>query len=128
MIRRKAAPAGTVLVVDDDEEVRRLLAEVLESEGYEVAAAGDGEEALEYLRTHHPPALILLDLRMPRMDGWEFRAQQDRDPALSVIPVVVVTGVHDAELLEGAGDAIVPKPFDLRALMNAVRRYAGKGS
>ena len=113
-------------MVDDDEEVRRLLAEVLETEGYEVAMAADGQEALAYLRSHALPSLILLDLRMPVMDGWQFRAQQGRDPVLSVVPVVVVSGVHDPELLEGAGAAIVPKPFDLRVLMNAVRRYAGE--
>jgi CheY-like chemotaxis protein len=80
-----------LLVVDDDDELRESLIELLELEGFASRGVRDGREALEFLRGHDPPCLIVLDLMMPVMSGQEFRAEQLRDPALAAIPVVVLT-------------------------------------
>src|SRR5262245_23155992 len=85
------AMASLVLVVDDDEEIRNALTEFLSDEGYGVVSASNGREALASLREGVHPSVILLDLMMPVMDGWDFRAEQLRDPGLRDIPVVVIT-------------------------------------
>jgi two-component system response regulator MprA len=86
-----------ILVVDDDPDVREVLQQFLPLEGYEVSTATNGREALERLHTGQPPGLILLDLMMPEMDGFAFRAEQRSDPTLAPIPVVIITAVHDAK-------------------------------
>jgi two-component system chemotaxis response regulator CheY len=80
-----------VLIVDDDDGIREALADMLVDEGYQVALASDGLFALEYLRTHPAPAVVLLDWMMPRCDGATFREQQVADPALRDIPVILLT-------------------------------------
>src|SRR5512134_1268402 len=80
-----------VMVVDDDVDIRRGIAVALELEGYEVVEAGDGREALQKLRDSAPPVAIFLDLRMPGMNGWQFREEQRRDAELAKIPVIVVS-------------------------------------
>ena len=88
-----AARPGAILIVDDERDVRTLLAEVLEGDGYEIAAAGDGAEALDYLRAAATlPSLILLDLVMPNVDGWQFLDERRQDPRLAGIPVVLISG------------------------------------
>src|SRR5690349_23695253 len=87
----------SVLVVEDDFDLRDALVPILEYEGHRVVSAANGKEALERLRTMPPPSLILLDLMMPVMDGEQFRAQQLRDPALASIPVVIVSAHASAE-------------------------------
>jgi CheY-like chemotaxis protein len=82
---------GPVLLVEDDLDIAEAILDVLMDEGYEVAHATNGREALELLHTQPRPAVILLDLMMPEMDGPQFRAEQLRDPALSSIPVVVLS-------------------------------------
>jgi CheY-like chemotaxis protein len=114
-----------ILLVEDDDEVRASLAAVLEDEGYPVDLARNGREALEHLRTGEPPRLILLDLMMPVMDGWQFCAAQAEDPALAPIPVVVISAssnlrqsissLHVADYL--------PKPIEVPQLINAVQRF-----
>jgi CheY-like chemotaxis protein len=89
-----------VLVVDDNADARNSLAILLRLFGIATATAGDGREALVYLRNHPPPCLIVLDLRMPGMDGFQFRDEQRRDPAISNIPVVVCSGEHDMRLAD----------------------------
>src|ERR1700733_13792148 len=89
MMPRTSAPI--VLVVDDDHDIRGTLSQVLEDEGYSTAAASDGREALRLLRAGLRPCIIFLDLSMPGMDGWDFRADQMADPDLRTIPVVVIT-------------------------------------
>lgn len=84
-----AAGGRTVLVVDDTEDARLLATLQLRQGGYETATACDGADALDYLHTHTAPDVIVLDLRMPRMDGWQFLAVQEREPALATIPVVI---------------------------------------
>ncbi len=110
-----------VLVVDDEVDIRQALAEVLSSEGYDVVAAGDGQEALDKARALHP-RLVLLDLMMPRMNGWEFRRAQKVDPDVARIPVVVISAFSPQGDLDAEG--YIEKPFDVDQLVSAVRRYA----
>ena len=112
-----------VLVVDDELDIRQALAEVLAFEGYEVVAAGDGQDALDKARAFQP-RLVLLDLMMPRMNGWEFRRAQKHDPAVARIPVVIISAFAPQGELDVAG--YIEKPFDLEQLVSAVRRYAAQ--
>ena len=116
----------TVLVVDDDPYIREALSEVLGDEGYPVATARDGEEALERLGTAPAPSLILLDLRMPGMSGWELRRRLLADPALAAIPVVLLSADSQLEeaqaVLRAAGS--LRKPPSLDDLLDAVGRFA----
>lgn len=116
---------GLVLVVEDDLWVRDMLREVLENEGYEVTPAANGREALALLRGPARAQVILLDLSMPVMDGWQFRDEQCSDPALSHIPVVVVSA--DGDLEEGvrglAAAEVLAKPFTRERLLAAVGRF-----
>jgi CheY-like chemotaxis protein len=102
-----------ILVVDDEAFVRMYLEEVLCDEGHEVRSARDGREALEALREGPVPDVILLDLMMPGMNGWEFRRAQMQDPHISEIPVVVVSGAGDvhAEARQLGARAALTKPF-----------------
>jgi CheY-like chemotaxis protein len=121
------AVPDSVLIVEDDADIRETLEEILEGEGYAVAGAGDGAAALRYLRGTSLPRLILLDLMMPVMNGWEFRTEQLRDPSIKDIPTIVITGQGDAAQKAaalGAAEAI-PKPIDVPRLLDAVRRYCG---
>jgi CheY-like chemotaxis protein len=110
-----------VLVVDDELDIREAVSEVLAFEGHEVFTAGDGQEALRRCRVLLPD-LILLDLMMPGMNGWDFRATQRRDPAISAIPVVVLSALGRVGTVEAS--AFLPKPFGLDDLLEAVRRFA----
>jgi len=117
---------GPVLVVDDDFDIRSMIAQILELEGFEVVAAHSGSEALARLREgDRMPKLILLDIMMPVMDGWEFRHQQLADPRLAAIPVVVLSGqpaVLDKALALGAAEAL-KKPVPLQTLLSMVTRF-----
>ena len=114
------APKSLVLIIDDDEGVRTALAELLELSGYEVAVAADGEDALELLADGLEPKTIVLDLVMPRMDGWTFLSRLRADPKFQGVPVVVTSAVAS----EGPADADVylQKPFDLNRLDREVAR------
>jgi CheY-like chemotaxis protein len=113
--------ASCILVVDDERDIRDAIAELLEDEGYEVQGAGDGAEALAKAKDCHP-AVVLLDLMMPGMNGWEFRARQRGDPELSAIPVIVVSALGKVPGVDAAG--YLQKPFELDDLLSAVRRHA----
>ena len=120
------AANGAVCVVDDDADIREIVKDVLSFEGYDVVAAGDGESALELLRSRgRDYGLILLDLMMPHMNGWEFRRKQLEDPGLASIPVVLLTGAGNAakttDDLRVAGT--IEKPVDLEALLAKVALY-----
>jgi CheY-like chemotaxis protein len=121
-----AHAALPLLIVEDDADVRETLVLVLESEGFEVRAARDGRDALDILHGGFRPRLILLDLMMPVMNGWEFRAEMKRDPQLAGIPVVFVSALEPAPdraaALEAAG--FLHKPFDLEALLETVDRVS----
>jgi CheY-like chemotaxis protein len=113
-----------ILIVDDDVDIRETIRDVLEDEGYRVIVASDGANALGLLRRGVVPRLILLDLMMPVMNGWEFREELQRDPALSAIPIVVLTGdgsaAAKAEALHAA--SYVRKPVDLEPLLACIAR------
>ena len=114
----------TVLVVDDDPELRVLLETCLRVEGYDVLTAQNGSDALSLAR-QAPPCLILLDLMMPVMDGIEFRRAQQRAPELRDVPVVCLSAHHKARqtaLDLGLNDCL-GKPFDLDDLISVVRRH-----
>lgn len=113
-----------VLVVEDDEDLREMMAQLLRTEGFEPDLAGDGVEALDKLRSRPDhPHVILLDMMMPRMDGWTFRRQQTRDPGLADIPVVVVSAAPRDQLKSVSAAAVVPKPFDYQDLIDTLREH-----
>lgn len=112
---------GRVLVVDDERDIRLAMAEALEDEGYEVDTARDGAEALVHLRAFHPQ-VVLLDLMMPGMDGWEFRRVQRQDPELAGIPVVVISALGAVKDLDAQD--YIQKPFELDQLLSVVGRLA----
>jgi signal transduction histidine kinase len=116
-----------VLLVEDDPDVLEMLTMVLEGNGYRVLCAADGHEALDRLRRGLRPSLILLDLMMPRMDGGTFHAEQQRDPELQAIPVVILTGDGDAArkaaTMRVAGH--LTKPIDIDRLMQVMRGFCG---
>lgn len=115
----------TVLVVDDDEDLLEVLRDVIESEGFSVLTARDGEAALELLRSGARPCLILLDLKMPGMDGREFRDRQLSDPRFASIPVVGFTGLWKGEEIAHrlALSSFLRKPVKLHQLLETVAHY-----
>ena len=121
--------SGPVLLIEDHAGTRHMVQEYLTFSGIEVVAAADGREGLAQLQDQKP-CLILLDLMMPVMDGWQFRAAQRRlpDRALSEVPVIVLSAVHDvkneADRL-GAID-VIPKPIDLDQMLSVVRQHCGE--
>ena len=120
------ANCKTVLVVDDDRDIRDVLTDALEAEGYRVVTAADGEEALTWLRSGvERPCIILLDLMMPRMDGIQFRTELLNDAVLTLVPVVVLSAdpsaIVAARSLNFAGS--LRKPVPLEALLAAVHAH-----
>jgi CheY-like chemotaxis protein len=119
--------AEGVLVVEDDVAILRAIMQVLEDEGHAVRGAANGRAALDLLRAPgaKPPRVILLDLMMPVMDGWAFRAEQLRDPALASIPVVLLTADNNAKD-KGAtmnSAASLRKPVELEQLLSAIEPF-----
>jgi CheY-like chemotaxis protein len=122
----QSQPIGhCILIVEDDVDMRESLGEILQCEGYRVAAAANGREALDHLRQAEAPCIILLDLMMPVMSGWEFRQEQRDDPRLAQIPVAVLTGVRNSvEQISTLGAVgYFQKPVDLPALLATVAEY-----
>jgi CheY-like chemotaxis protein len=111
----------TVLVVDDDLEIRESIADLLREEGYDAIVAGHGREALELIRGGTPPSLIVLDLMMPVMDGWQFMEERARDPALKTIPVVVVSATPET-LQPPNTSAFLKKPMRANDLLEVIAR------
>ena len=111
-----------LLLVEDDDDIRDTLGEILAQEGYSVTSARNGREALEKLSHAPRPCLILLDLRMPEMDGVQFRQHQLRDRTLSDVPVIVLTAATDELTADGAlaGCGRLRKPVDLDQLLASV--------
>jgi CheY-like chemotaxis protein len=114
----------SILIVEDEQEIRAVLTEILEDEGYTVNSVPNGLEALAFLQEQRPQ-LILLDLGMPVMTGWEFREQQRRDPALADIPVIVMSAIphlsQTAATLQAAN--CLEKPIELNVLLAMVKQY-----
>jgi signal transduction histidine kinase len=110
-----------ILVVEDDVEIRGALTDLLREEGAKVTATSQGREALALLRAGAPPDVILLDLMMPVMDGWEFRVEQRKDPLLARIPVIAMSADTSAKARAIAADATVAKPIDFDELARRIR-------
>jgi CheY-like chemotaxis protein len=113
------ASGKSVLLVEDDALTRGAMRMVLEWEGYRVVCAANGREALDLLRRGDRPSLILLDIAMPVLDGRQFREEQQKDPDLAAIPVVVVSGTAIAASIDAA--AHLQKPFLPGELLEAMR-------
>jgi CheY-like chemotaxis protein len=116
-----------ILLIEDDHDICEIVEQVLGDEGYETITVSNGAEGLAHLRsTDRRPFVIMLDLMLPVMDAWQFRAEQARDPALADIPVVIFSanpkvGKH-ADALGAA--AVIRKPPDLDELLNVLGRFA----
>jgi CheY-like chemotaxis protein len=120
--------ASTILLIEDDRDICEIVEQVLADEGYETIAVANGAEGLARLRAlAAPPAVILLDLMLPVMDAWQFRAEQRADERLAGIPVVIFSanpkiGEHADSL--GAA-AVIRKPPNLEELLEVLARFAG---
>jgi CheY-like chemotaxis protein len=125
-MRPRGQNGGTILIIEDDDDISEALADILRAHGFAVATARDGQEAIDYLhRGDEPPRLILLDLMLPVMDGWAFRAAQLEDVRLASIPVVVLSAAADltqhAQALHV--DEYLNKPVDVPRLLHAIERH-----
>src|SRR5437763_13458646 len=119
----------TILIIDDDPPILSGLSELLQAEGYNVAVAGDGRAALDQLRHGLRPSVIILDLMMPVMDGWDFRHEQMKDAELREIPVIVITatGFSEQSVKAQLGVAeLVAKPPSTAHLLAAIERCCGE--
>ena len=115
-----------ILVVEDDDDIRETLQDVLEAEGYATLAASNGAEALHVLLSGRVPCLILLDLMMPIMSGPELLTRMRQDPRLSSIPVIIVSAwAQEAEKTSGA-QGFLKKPVDLEALLHVAAQYCSQ--
>jgi CheY-like chemotaxis protein len=116
-----------VLIVEDDPDLRELLESLLQHHGYSTDTACHGAEALERAE-RCPPSLVLLDLAMPVMNGWQFRERQLQTPAIADVPVICVTAECDAnEKGDVLGAPCLRKPIDMDTVMKAVRKACGTG-
>lgn len=114
----------TILVVEDDDDIRDTLCDLIQAEGYQALGFENGSAALQHLRSNQKPnvCVILLDLMMPVMDGWEFRSKQVADPALAPIPVIVITASgHTNGALKGA--QILRKPLRFDEVLGQVQKH-----
>jgi CheY-like chemotaxis protein len=118
---------AVVLVVEDDDDLREVVVSTLERVGYRVLGARDGHDALTLLEREPDVALILLDLLMPRMSGWEFRRQQLADARLAKIPLVVMSATQTLEEAAVSADGLLRKPLSFTSLVKTVERYARGG-
>jgi CheY-like chemotaxis protein len=111
----------TIMLVDDDKDALHCLRELLVARGYAVVEARDGEQALDYLRHNPHPCLILLDLMMPRMNGWEFLTHKAQDDKLAAVPVVITSGTEENVPTHLAA---IRKPWNIANLLDLVRQYS----
>ena len=114
------SPRATILIVEDGDEIRTSLGEMLTDEGFITVLARDGRVALDRLSEGLRPDLILLDMMMPRMDGPQFRQEQLLDPLVSAIPVVVMTALRSFDQRAMQARATLHKPFTIDQLMTAI--------
>src|SRR5262249_13025177 len=117
-----------VLVVEDDNDLRESLTQALSDHGFAVTPASNGQQALDLLRGGARPALILLDLMMPVLNGWELRAALRDDPQLADIPQLVISAYMDEaeqHVLSLPADDCIRKPFHIRVLIDAIERHCG---
>jgi len=117
----QSGQAGSLLIVEDDDGARDALGDIFGLEGYRVAYSRNGKEALCQLRNSPLPDVIILDLQMPVMDGWQFRHEQMKDQSIAKVPVIVVTAFQRAADIDAV--AIMQKPIDVERLLDMVRIY-----
>jgi len=123
-----AGDSSTILIVDDDEAIRDSLGEFLTDKGFAVKTANNGREAMSLLATGFRPCAILLDLMMPVLNGWDFRAEQLLSPVLADIPVALVSGCGfsaDSMRAQFPGLAFLTKPISPPRLLQFVRQHCG---
>jgi CheY-like chemotaxis protein len=127
VVQEPMMPKKTIMIVDDDADVRDAVADLLEGHGYAVIPASNGQEALNELKAGQKPSLILLDVMMPIMDGQAFTAEQQADPELSDIPVVVFTAFGAAldKMKDMESFARIEKPVQADKLLDSVDRWTG---
>jgi CheY-like chemotaxis protein len=111
------------LLVEDDDEARGLFAEILEKEGFGVITFSNGRDALEHLWNQEPPSLVILDLRMPVMDGIQLRSVMLQDRRLAKIPAIAVTAFDQPATAQLSLAKVFRKPVDLTALLSLVRQH-----
>jgi CheY-like chemotaxis protein len=125
---RFVAPRSLVLVVDDDDDTRNCVCSVLEAEGYGVASARNGREALDFLAGSARPNLVLLDLMMPVMSGWDVLEALKKTPALASLPVVVFTAAGEPTVSDrGLRKPVLRKPIDLDLLLDMITKICEAG-
>jgi putative two-component system response regulator len=124
-LRRPLHRRSSILIIDNDELLREALSRRLQQQGFETLTAASGQQGLEFAR-HHRPDVILLELRLPDGDGLEVCAQLADDPETCLIPVIVVTGLEDPDILRRSRSAgchfFLLKPFDPNALLTLIRQ------
>ena len=118
-----AAQRCLVAIIEDDTEFRNMLRDLLEEENYQVVAVANGAEALEALHGERVPNVILLDVSMPVMDGFDFLRFRNDDPRLAAVPVVLVTNAKPHERPTIGVNDVVRKPIDIDEVLFAIRRY-----
>lgn len=111
-----------IAVVEDEEEARTFLIQILEFEGFHAMGFANGAEALRYLENADAPSLIILDLKMPVMDGPQFRAAQLKSPKLAKVPVIIVTALDPSAAAGMSALRVFRKPLNVEALVNVVRQ------
>ncbi|MGA2411641.1 MAG: response regulator, partial [Candidatus Binataceae bacterium] len=109
-----------MLLVDDDADVVEALTDILDGEGYEVEPANDGLSALVYLESHELPDIMILDLFMPNMNGWDLLRALRNNREWAKIPIIVVSAFAHAQEVEAVADAVLSKPVDLDALLDSM--------
>lgn len=112
-----------ILVIEDDSDLREILCDALQLEGYTVICAENGEAALRQLASGPRPCMILLDLMMPVMDGWTFRREMLKDPSLAGIPVVVMTAAGAARAATVPANSVLLKPLQIDNVMEVVQEH-----
>jgi DNA-binding response OmpR family regulator len=114
----------TVLLVEDDADIRDIVQDVLEAEGYDVIPASHGRQALEFLKVASPPALVILDLKVPLVSGRSVLEMMRNDHTLSSVPIVVMSAITQEK--PAGASAFLRKPFSLSSLFDAVHTFAGE--
>jgi two-component system response regulator MprA len=130
--RREPVLEKPILIVEDDSDLRDALTYLLKACGYSVIAAADGEEALQHLHGGLDPCLILLDLLMPRKDGFQFRTEQLETPKFAKIPVIAYSGIYAGSSLREKAAAlgittVLEKPVDYDGLLAMIEKHCPRG-
>ena len=114
---------ATVLIVEDDPDTREMLGKFLELEGFHVETAANGQQALDKLATGVNASVIVLDLMMPVMDGWQFRRRQAEDARIAKIPTIIVSAAGRDRMAQVSADAYLAKPIDMEELLTRVSEF-----